>query len=327
MSSSTSNSKERRAILALALGAAVTLAAVTAGAAALLTKVFHRPNWKTMAVAALSPSTRTLFMGSSTFYFGLDPRLYPDSVNLSTNYASCRVMQDLWHAHAAKVPGVRLVVLEMNLSTFFYDTAHLDVNGLADVGLDTAPRLADFRADFDAATHRMLRPIFAWRLTPYFFEEFAYRMADDGEPKHLVPGYIPSSLKLAIPAAYAEREVEKAKKHLEGFGRMHYGENVAACASLVRQLMEKGIKVTFLRMPRDAELRKVYPSAWDAQVEGAYGDLAARIKPRVVPVQDDRAFADLTSEHFRDPDHLNAEGAQRLATHLSPLLTSLLLAE
>lgn len=293
----------------------IAFALVILGSAELLKYVFDRPNWKTMAVASLtSHPPEIVFLGSSVFYYGVDPRHFTKpTVNLAGSYLSFSAMQELWETHEAKLAQVKTVVLELNHSALSYDTWALAQKDLIDLGLSPTPAPRDFVRSFDASVHRLFWPFFTWRLTPLFYREWLFRLGDAEEPLDAVPGFVPSRLSMGVPDLYAEREVEKAERMLAKVDPAVEAANRAAGRALVAKLQNSGRKVMLARFPQSAALRRIYPAAWTARLDAAAKEFGA-------PVLDLRALAGFEELDFRDPDHLNERGAAKLAAHLESVL-------
>jgi len=285
------------------------------GSARLLRAIFDRPNWKTMAVAHLATHPpELLFLGSSVFYYGVDPRHFArPTANLSGSYLSFSAMHELWETHEAKLASVKTVVLELNHSALSYDTWALAQKDLIDLGLDPTPAPRDFVRSFDASVHRVFWPFFTWRLTPLFHREWLFRLGDAEEPLDAVPGFVPSKLSMGVPELYAQREVEKAERMFAKIDPAIEAANRATGRLLVAKLQGSGRKVVLARFPQSAALRKIYPAGWTARLDAAAKEFGAS-------VLDLTALPGFEELDFRDPDHLNEKGAAKLAAHLSTIL-------
>jgi hypothetical protein len=301
---------------------ALTAAGVVAGSCALLALAFDRPNWKTLAAARVGPQAATLFMGSSTFYFGIDPRLYPgEPVNLSANYLDFASMERLWARHGAALANVRVAVLELNLCTVLFDTAATEWKSLRDLGLAATPGWRDVATDLDGTLRRVLWPLFQWRLTPRFLDEYEFRTGSTAEPQAAVAGHLPSTVELAAPELFAEREIAKGRRQLEALGERRWTPNLQAAGRLLAAFARRGIKVVLMRMPQDATLRSMFPAEWTARLEAAHAAVAA--SGAVAAYWDLTAEPGFVQEDFRDPDHLNTAGSVELAARLAPRLAAL----
>src|SRR5687768_9189892 len=126
MSLSISNSEPgfyRRRGASWPIVTALGLCLTAAACAWILTRVYGKPTWQSMAVAALSVDVEIVVLGSSRVHFGVDPRRYGRPlVGLPANYLNAVGMQALWERYESKVPAVQAVVLEMDAVTLLYDT-------------------------------------------------------------------------------------------------------------------------------------------------------------------------------------------------------------
>jgi hypothetical protein len=282
----------------------------------LLHAVFHFDNFQVQAVKALGPDTRIVGIGSSRMFFGIDPRRMPGGyMSLAANYLDMSGAERIWLEHAAKMPHVKLAVIEFGMSTLYYDMQVLSPQALQPLGLDVTPIPADFVLRFDQAVRMLLAPIFRWRLTPGFYR-YARRMSyDPDEPMDQVAGHVPSKLRLAQPELYAERKVAQTREHLTRFKDDTFERNFQALLRLLNALDAKGIQVLFVRFPKERHVWPLYDPAWDQNVKDAYA--------AVWGAGSKRAFFDLSRDpqyatgDFRDPDHLNHAGSQKLSAYLA----------
>ncbi len=320
MRSSTSNSDGR----ARALHVALVLLLVLVGANVLLNALFHKKEYQALAVLALTPDKELLALGSSRVLFGFDPRAYAvPSASLPANYLDLVRARQLFGMYGAKLPRLRVALIEFDTATLRYDTDAMNPNGLYDLGFSTIPTGREWLANFDRSLHKLLAPVFNWRLTPAFY--YLQKRTTEGiEPLAAVPGHIPSAVSLAYPDFYAENEVRSTASELAAAKPGVYPANLAAAAGLIQDLRARGVTPVLLRFPHEPSLRKIYPPEWHAFVAQAYQELG-RLTPGTPP-----AFWDLSGEeqfataHFRDPDHLNQKGAELLARILAPKLAALL---
>lgn len=320
MHSSTSNSDLRQR----AWTVGVCLALVLLLCNALLVAVFHRRGFQALAVESLTTETKLLALGSSRVIFGFDPRAYPvPSVGLAANYLDLKQAARLYAVHAAKLSGLRVVLIEFDTATLRYDTDAMNPYGLADLGLSTLPTADDWLKSPNRALHKLLAPVFNWRLTPAFYALEA-RTADGIEPVAAVPGHIPSPVSLAFPDFYAENELRSTKAELAAAPASIFEANLASAAILVQALRARGVRPVLLRFPHEPSLRAIYPPQWQDFVARAYAELNRRVGGEALVFWDLSDDARFLTQHFRDPDHLNQAGATLLGELLKPRLMPLL---
>ena len=322
MRSSTSNSEPRVGARIATVGAVFAL--VLVAGTFLLDAVFHKQEYQALAVKALTPDKELLALGSSRVIFGFDPRSYAvPAVSLPANYLDLVHARQLFSMHGEKLPKLRVALIEFDVSTLRYDTDVMNPNGLFDLGYSNVPAWSEWFSGFDHALHKLLAPVFNWRLTPSFYA-LEKRATSGLEPLAAVPGHIPSRIALAVPEFYAENEVRSTAGELEKAEAGVYAANLAAGAALVESLRARGVTPILLRFPHEPSLRKIYPPEWQDFVAKAYQDLGARLGGGAPPLWDLSGEERFTTEHFRDPDHLNQSGAELLAAILAPKLAPLL---
>lgn len=312
MSSSTSNFK--------ALAFPLVMAAVLYGGMRVLEAVYDEPNWASMGAAAIDDKTKILAMGSSRIFFGLDPRVMKrPTVNLSVNYLDAVAMQDLWAKYGARASGVETVIAELCVVNLKFDTMRINPKGLRDLGLDIVPTPRDFLTHFDGAVRRLLLPIFTWRLTPSFYEMHAATKAPGREPMAEVPGFVPTTVRMAYPDDFSRRRVAYFQNEMGAFRDDVVTANIEAYKNLIATLNAAGKRVVLVRFPIYQPVYHYYPANWVAEIERALS--ALRSDPALkFEFWDEHDFQGLSADQFRDPEHLNAAGATVFTRHLSARL-------
>jgi hypothetical protein len=322
MSSSTSNFNALRAAR-FWLTAGVTAAAVACGCALLLQKVYGLPTWQSLAVEALGPEVEILVLGSSRVHYGIDPQRYaPRLVSLPGNYLNALEMERLQERYAGRLTGLRLVVLEAGTVTLRYDTLKINPAATVRLGLCPWPAWPDIVRDPDAAVRRMLWPFFLWRLTPQAYRDFMTDYRSSIEPKGAIPGFIPSRLRLTNPGRRVEVELPKAVAAVNDARPGILADNKAALARVIAYFNGRDVPVLLLRLPKHAALQRVYPPKWDGIVRETMNALQSDgLRFTFSDHSRDGGYED---GDFRDPDHLNQEGAAKFALSLAPELEELM---
>lgn len=298
------------------IGMAVLLASLTVAGMVLLHSVFYYENFQVKAVYALGPQTRALGIGSSRMFFGVDPRAMPDGyMSLAANYLDMVGAERLWSKYEERLTGVKLVFLEFDMATLYYDMKELAPQALQPLGLDLVPEPQDLLLHPDQSIRQLLGPIFRWRLTPQFYENAQRDDHDPEEPQGLVAGFVPSKIRLTQAPFYAERKVEQTREHLRRFSTDLFERNFKALTTLLKRLDQKGIEVIFVRFPMDRHTWPVYESEWDRNVQEAYTAVWGSVGKRdFLDLSRDPRFE---TREFRDPDHLNVDGARRMTAILA----------
>jgi hypothetical protein len=300
------------------LGAGLASASLLVLANVLLVTFYDAPNWKTKAVEALSPELEVLNLGSSRVYFGIDPeKLGRPAMNLAANYLDAVHMERLWEVHGPRLTGLQAVTIEMEIVSLHYDTLRHDAKGLRDLGLDLTPGALDFLEDFDGALRRLLYPVFTWRLTPRFHALHAEKLAAPEEPTAQRAGFVPSTLSVSFAEVYARREIEKARREMQGEGEAVFARNEAALGRLIGHLNARGLVPWLVRYPLHPAARPIYPKDWNERASEVLKRLEAGHRFHFLDLS---AMEGLEDGDFRDPDHLNAAGAAKLSAHLGRLL-------
>jgi len=298
----------------------LVIAVVVIGSLRLLEVIYQRPNWATMAVASLGDTTEILAMGSSRIFFGLDPRVMqrPTS-NLSVNYLDAQSMRQLWRQYAARLPNAKTVIAELCVVNLKFETLKINPAGLKDLGIAITPGPADFVTSFDSAVRRLLLPIFLWRLTPHFYRESRYSGAENLEPTAVVPGFVPSRVRMAYPEAFAKRRVAYFQHEMQAFRADIVDANIVAYRDLIATLNAAGKRVVLVRFPIYQPVYQYYPADWNAQIDRALAEL--RQDPALTfEFWDEHAYQGINAEEFRDPEHLNAAGAAKFTKYLADRL-------
>jgi hypothetical protein len=287
----------------------------------LLWSIFFFENFQVMAVKTLSSETAVLGIGSSRMFYGIDPRKMPGSyVSLAANYLDMKGAERLWKKFSEDLPALKLVFIELSVSTLFYDMEVLAPQALQPLGLDIFPEASDFLFRPDHAFRLLLSPIYRWRMTPDFLASYFETMSDVDEPHNEIPGFIPSKLILTQPQLFAERKVAQTREHMANFGTGIFQRNLDSAKRLAQALQHRGVRTVFLRFPMDKHVWPVFEQEWSNKVQSAFID----IKSDVV----NATFIDLShspeflSDEFRDPDHLNAKGALRYTNLVAPIASA-----
>ena len=292
---------------------------------AVLVIVFHGDTFQTLAVKALTPEKEVLILGSSRVHFGVDTRLLTrPSVALPANYENLVYGETLLHLHQGKLPGLKALVLEVDVATLAFDTDQLNPYGTLDLGISRWSAPTEWARHFDRSLHRALAPEFSWRLTPGFLSLWRVRTIEGLEPLAVAAGHIPSRISVPFPELSADTEVKSTLATIAEAPPGTVTANEKALIRIVDGARAAGLKTLLLRFPLEPALRSRYPKHWDEIVFGALTTLWAN------GGRDGVGFLDLSRDErfvtaeFRDSDHLNQKGAEALAAILNPALDGLL---
>jgi len=285
----------------------------------MLWSFFFFENFQVMAVRSLSNETKAIGIGSSRMFYGVDPRAMPGSyVSLAANFLDMNGAERIWNKYSEQTPALRIVFIELSVSTLFYDMQVLAPQALQPLGLDISPEANDFLFRPDHALRLLLSPIFRWRFTPDFIESYNASLKDEDEQYAAVAGFIPSKMKLSQHQLFAERKVDQTRQHLEQFQSGVFERNLNAAKRMATDLEEKRIKVVFLRFPMDRHVWPVFERKWSESVSAAFLEIKSVAKEATF--LDFSHNQDFPSDEFRDPDHLNSVGAMRFSALIAPIV-------
>ena len=298
----------------------VGLATLVVGAS-VMRGIYEKPNWKTMAIDELDGSHKVAFIGSSRFFFGIDPREIPgESITLAGDYLDATSAERLWRKYGEQMLGLRVVFLEGGLSPIFYDTARLAPNVLRDFDLPVFATWQSILRDPAGWLRELVWPLWRWRWNPGFWERHQRHRSNPSEPKDAYPGFVPSNLELSYPEDMAKAKVAEAREVLAQHAPDHVARNKAAMRRLIRELFDRKFEVVYLRMPIHRAVWSQFPPEWEALVAAEILDLQL-LFPRL-RIRDESRRPGLGAEMFRDPDHLNAKGARAFSRVLANYMES-----
>lgn len=285
----------------------------------LLLIAYTEPNWQSLAVKSLSQETKIVFLGSSRFYYGIDPATVAEkSVSLNANYLSASYMLKIYKTYEHQLPNLKAIVFEHSISTYLFDTAHVDPGGLKRLGVDFTPPLAEFFHAPKDSLKRLLFPIFHWRLTPFDIKNYRETLTNGDEIQNQYPGFIPSKLTMNFPAELIPREITKMKDLIQSQPQKTLHRNTAAALELAQIAKDKDIEFFAIVPPRFIDKEYATLAEWDHFLSLQLEKLK-ETNPHV-HVFNARTEVKFGSQKFRDPDHLNASGAYEFSRILKNYL-------
>jgi len=313
---SSLGSRKHRVVVLLLLFIVILLLAMQ-----LLRTIFFFENFQVLAVRSLTNETKSIGIGSSRMFYGIDPRRMPGSyVSIAANYLDMTGAERIWSKFSKDIPAVQVVFIELSVSTLFYDMEVLSPQALQPLGLDVLPEPADIVLRPDHALRLLLSPVFLWRLTPDFLASYREVRQDVDEPMDEVPGFIPSKVRIAQPQLFAERKVAQTREHLEQFSSEVFVRNLNAAKRLAIDLQMRDIKTVFLRFPMESHVWPVFEKQWNEKVHAAFQEIKVEAKDAIF--FDFSHNSEFLIEEFRDPDHLNEVGAQRFSGLVASILST-----
>lgn len=276
------------------------------------------------AVASLSDRTEVLFVGSSHVLFGIRPERYSvRAMNLAATWLDYTSARSVLEKNLPRVPHLKVAVLEYDELPLVADLVPgminaKDVAPLADLALTPLEMPA-------ANPFQTLEVLFtAWasplnnlpRLTPLGW-------ANRGDtctplrhpPRGFSAGYYYTEG--VTPATYDPRPVYRALVSSASHARV-VERNIDALQQTISMLRARGLCVVLLRLPhaRDYVRPPLVAERWQ--------ELQRRVGGRNdVVVLDWGSMAGFQAPDFVDNHHLNAAGADKLASLLDARLRAL----
>ncbi|MEZ6119737.1 MAG: hypothetical protein R3C28_24660 [Pirellulaceae bacterium] len=268
---------------------------------------FYEPaqemHYQSLAMQAKDP--RLFFLGSSHFMVGVDPRMFPfEVVNLNHQGLDYRLMNLILQKNLARWPDVDAVIIELDPYPLFADTvATFGTNvTLGRLGLDADEYTKSIKS---WCSHKLSC------LTVFQSPSFSPRsMLERMTPTSVVPGFVSSDLVMQ------QTGEQRAKFHMNLLKNFNtFGENHAALNEMIHAVQQKGIPCYLVVTPH----AEGYWDALSQDVRERYRDvkqdLIAGGKVQVWDLDQDPALQ-IQTHDFRDGDHLNKSGAQKLTASI-----------
>jgi len=154
------------------------------------------------------------------------------------------------------------------------------------------------------------------RLTP---DDVLRALGLRGDPT--VAGHVPCALTLAgVPG-----RPDRAAHHDAVFRDADFEPNCAALLRILRLLDDRGVRAVLLRTPFHPAYAASRRPRWERRCDEALARVRAAAHPaRPVLVWDYMRHPGFADAHFRDDDHLNSAGADRLCSMLADPLATML---
>lgn len=267
------------------------------------------PTCRTMAMRALSPDTRVIATGTSRVERGVDPRLIGEPlVNISSGGLSYLTMKPMIQRAIQRAPGVRLVLIELDI--FLLKGKGLIQERLfeLDVPMRYWPMSRVDRAWFALEN--------GWILSAMPRLDVEY-MAQSIRPNERPPaganGFNPYPFFRDLSDEGGD-ELYGAAKYIsmhrkELVGDMD-GRNIAALLALLAWLDEQGIQWRLVTLPHLPGWVSGRPDEWERSVENAWQTIRARYPDLHERFWDATSELGLDRPHFHDGLHLNQKGVE-----------------
>lgn len=282
------------------------------------------------AVASLSDRTKVLFVGSSHVLFGVRPQRYSvPTMNLAATWLDYSCARRVVEKLLPRVPNLNVAVIEYDELPLIADLVPAMVNAkdlrpLRELSLNPF----EFPAD-DLVLHlRVLYTAFTSpmhslpRLTPLAWEDRAQACTPLNHPaRGFSPGYFFTDD--VTPPSYDPKVVFDAL----AIAARHDGivtRNLNALHDTIALLRRRGVSVVLLRLPHDRGYAQGRPPIVQARWQQLQRGVAAESRADAgVVVLDWGEHPAFQPHDFRDNNHLNAFGADKLAGLLDARLRGL----
>jgi len=282
------------------------------------------------AVASLSARTHVLFVGSSHVLFGVRPSRYSvPAMNLASTWLDYACARRLVEKHLPRVPNLKVAVIEYDELPLVADLVPAMVN-LHDLRTLTELSLDAFEipADDVVLKLRVLYTAFLFpltglpRLTPLAWEKRMEACPPlQHPPRGFSPGYFFTDD--VTPRSYDP----KVLFHALADASRHDGvvtRNANALHDTIALLRRRGVAVVLLRLPHARGYAQARPAIVQARWQELQRSAAAEGRADAgVVVLDWGEHPAFQPRDFRDDNHLNAFGADKLAGLLDPRLRAL----
>lgn len=282
-----------------------------------LPKLSPRVNFRTKAVAELSEETEAIFVGSSHVYCGIRPSAYSHSVMTVTISLSDYVsIEKLLQTNLKKAPNVKVVVLEADIVPLRYDTLKtfggLNVQ-LRDSGIDIDDHFK-LKSEFIHAqiSQRFLPQIYvdSQRLN---FRNFI-------ESERAITGHEESPLTFNENTGHLQLAT-----HIRESRDDYVPGNQEALLRIIRMLKSLDIRIVLMRFPHHSTYRQNLPKKWEEQFQNTLKMVRQEFGESGFFYWNFHELPNvIEDQEFRNGDHLNSKGAQRLTVLMDAELDKLL---
>ncbi len=311
----------------LAIVAITMTATLALGIAALPAR--SRVNHMSLAADAVGDKTRTLALGSSHVYRGINPELTTARhMNLAADAFDYICMSAVLEGALHRAPNVKAVIIEADPLLYQLDSINYY---WGDYRI-----LFDLRCDINALDTNIKRKTALW------YEWFWYRsvlgalMGDDKlTPTHLYErrrqpklgppqaGYLPTVGHISAETDGAER----VRLQIRDLGRVNQAQmrkNIHRFEQMVDGLLARGYRVSIMTLPHHQTYRDNRPTEWVDLHQDVMARLEGRFSDRGMEVWDFHDDTRFDNSDFYDGDHLNASGATKFTKILDGQLSRLL---
>lgn len=294
---------------------------IVLAAAALQRAHFSPPLWKT-------ERARVLFVGSSHVGNGIalaTSDYGPEVAVLHYPGMDALMALSAYRRHKVRWPALAVAVLELDEFVLLSDIERFrrsDISSFVTrLGLEVWD-LPDFSGDPDRLWWR-LENLLTGRGTLLMQPDFRLSTAAVLRRVHgtsevfAVP---PTPAAPAVPFVFDPAKARARVEFLERLERTNVEDNVDAFVELVRLLSRDGVQVVFLTVPTHGLYTMARPPKWDELLRRVASEAEAAVGEPISwwQLRTDARFED--EALYQNLDHLNREGAAKLADILKPRL-------
>lgn len=265
-----------------------------------------------------------LFVGTSHFGYGIDPRLYsPNGMNITAGALNYECMEIILGKHLDQSMNLRVLVIEAGIVPLRVDTMtrlEEDYRSLYRIGLDTFDLpLGLYRRSMQWLKESWLfYPVyFMDRWSPSLLVWGSRPLGGEGEGRMDTRGFTP--LERVISNQNDGRAVVEHHR-LDHLRLDHSAVNLPALLRIVQMAADRHVPVVFIRMPHHASYVENRPAAWETQYQEMLATVRGVVRPEQWIYLDWEQRDEFLESHFADGDHLNVDGVRLLRDLLDPVL-------
>lgn len=276
----------------------------------------HEPDFRELAVGALSSKTQVLMIGNSRLTNGIDPeQIKIPTVSLSVAMMNYIIAEKLISRHLSSAPNIKLVILGFHPSSLIY----LPEKGFPIDEMKAYDILDDHPKKGPLISFKSLREILAnfyrWRITPrnlYFSKSIEHK-----------PGFFPKRGKIE-----PQRDLAEMYRRMKQIAKNHkiqsLQKNREALIRILDFLKSRNIDIVLLQFPlHSIFIEKGLPSEWVEKFDQTKNIITKRYQS--IEVWDYSRWAKMKEEYFDNYDHLNEQGAKIFSKEINERISKKLL--
>jgi len=275
-------------------------------------------------MSLVNEQLEAIFVGTSHFGYGIDPRLYSlNGINITAGALNYECMEIILAKYIDRAPHLRVLVIEAGIVPLRVNTMvrlDEDYRSLYRIGLDTFELpLGIYRKCIQwLKESRLLYPVyFMDRWSPSLLVWGSRPLGSEGEGRIETRGY--TALDRVI-SPFNNGHVVVEQHRLDHLRLDHSAVNLPALMRIVKLADDRNLPVVFIRMPHHTSYVINRPLEWETQYQSMLEYVRKSIKPEQFLYLDWEQREEFTDAQFADGDHLNTRGVKLLSSLLDPVL-------